>query len=199
MSHCTTKWPVHLIKTQISQGIRPVWSNSLLSTWRNLGSLASHWVYREDSDQTAQMPKLIWVFAGHTCHFFCFFFVLWLTLKLFGNVYFSSSEFLLMQKALALNNSFDYICSTLYERSYDKTNKVAVRPAKTQISLGICPVWSESLLCTQWVAKDPSFLHADSEGSDQTGRMPRLIWVFAGCTLTFWFCHEAAHMCIRLM
>ena len=26
------------------------------------------------------------------------------------------------------------------------------------------------------------FLHADSEDSDQTGQMPRLIWVFAGCT-----------------
>ena len=40
---------------------------------------------------------------------------------------------------------------------------MTVRPAKTQISLGICPVWSESLLCAQWVAKNPSFLHADSE------------------------------------
>ena len=38
-------------------------------------------------------------------------------------------------------------------------------------------------LCAQWVAKDPSFLHADSEDSYQTGRMPRLIWVFAGHTL----------------
>ena len=57
-------------------------------------------------------------------------------------------------------------------------------PAKTQISLGICPVWSESSLCAQWVAKDPSFLRADSENSDQTGRMPRLIWVFAGHTAT---------------
>ena len=65
-----------------------------------------------------------------------------------------------------------------------KTNKVSVRPAKTQISLGIRPVWSEPSLCAQWVAKDPSFLHADSEDSDQTGRMPRLIWVFAECTLT---------------
>ena len=55
--------------------------------------------------------------------------------------------------------------------------------SKTQISLGIRPVWSESSLCAQWVAKDPSFLHADSEDSDQTGRMPRLIWVFAGRTL----------------
>ena len=34
-------------------------------------------------------------------------------------------------------------------------------------------VWSESSLCAQWVAKDPKFLHADSEDSDQTGRMPR--------------------------
>ena len=59
-----------------------------------------------------------------------------------------------------------------------------MRPAKTQISLGIRPVWSESSLCAQWVANGPSFLHADSENSDQTGRMPRLIWVFAGRTLT---------------
>ena len=46
------------------------------------------------------------------------------------------------------------------------------------------PVWSESSLCAQWVAKDPNFLHADSEDSDQTGRKTRLIWVFAGRTLT---------------
>ena len=26
------------------------------------------------------------------------------------------------------------------------------------------------------------FLHTDNEDSDQTGRMPRLIWVFAGHT-----------------
>ena len=35
----------------------------------------------------------------------------------------------------------------------------------------------------EWVAKDPSFLYADSEDSDQIGRMLRLIWVFAGRTL----------------
>ena len=28
-----------------------------------------------------------------------------------------------------------------------------------------------------------AFFHADSKDSDQTGRMPRLIWVFTGCTL----------------
>ena len=41
----------------------------------------------------------------------------------------------------------------------------------------------QSSLCAQWVDKDPMCLHADSEDSDQTGRMPRLIRVFAGRTL----------------
>ena len=72
--------------------------------------------------------------------------------------------------------------SLSFEPRHDKTNKVSVRPAKTQISLGIRRVWSESSLCAQWVAKDPNFLHVDSEDSDQTGRIPKLIWVVAGRT-----------------
>ena len=50
----------------ISLGIRPVWSESSLSAWRKLGSLATHWAHSEDSDQTGRMPWLIWVFAGRT-------------------------------------------------------------------------------------------------------------------------------------
>ena len=61
-----------------------------------------------------------------------------------------------------------------------KPTKQPVHPAKTQISLGICPVWSESSRCTLRVAKDPILLHADIKDSDQTGRMPKLIWVFTG-------------------
>ena len=89
------------------------------------------------------------------------------------------------------------VTAIMPEPPRDKTKKMTVHPAKTQISLGIHPVWSESLLCAQWIAKDSSFLHADSEDSDQTGRflhadsedpyqtgrMPRLIWVFAGRTI----------------
>ena len=71
-----------------------------------------------------------------------------------------------------------------FEPPHDKTNKVAVRLAKSQISLGIHPRWSVSSLCAQRVAKDPSCLHEDSEDLDQTGRNPRLIWVFAGHTVT---------------
>ena len=43
----------------------------------------------------------------------------------------------------------------------------------------------QSWQCAQWVAKDPCFLHVDSKDSDQTGWMPRLIWVFAGRTCHF--------------
>ena len=64
-----TKWHVRPAKTQISLGIRPVWSEPSLSAWRQLGSLATHWAPSEDSDQTGRMPRLIWVFAGRTCHF----------------------------------------------------------------------------------------------------------------------------------
>ena len=62
----TNKMTVHSAKTQISLGIRPVWSESSLSAWRKLGSLATHWAHSKDSDQTGQMPRLIWVFAGRT-------------------------------------------------------------------------------------------------------------------------------------
>ena len=67
------------------------------------------------------------------------------------------------------------------EPRHDKTNKMSVRPAKTQISCASAQS-DQSSLCAQWVhvAKDANFLYADSEDSDQTGRMPRLIWVFAG-------------------
>ena len=75
---------------------------------------------------------------------------------------------------------------------------MTVRPAKTQISLGIRPVWSESSLCAQWVAKDPSFFHADSEDSEQTGRMPRLIWVFAGRTTTLLVLSWGGSLVLRL-
>ena len=62
----TNKVTVHPAKTQISLGIHPVWSESSLSAWRKLGSLATHWAHSEDCDQTGRMPRLIWVFAGRT-------------------------------------------------------------------------------------------------------------------------------------
>ena len=64
-------------------------------------------------------------------------------------------------------------------RLLTKPTKWYVRPAKTQISLGIRPVWS--VFAVRWMGRwGHNFFHADSEDSDQTGRMPRLIWIFAG-------------------
>ena len=73
-------------------------------------------------------------------------------------------------------------------RLMTKPTKWHMRPAKTQIRLGIRPVWSESLLNAQWVAKDPSFLHADSEDSDLSLRLAHMPFC--------WFCHEAAYFMI---
>ena len=71
---------------------------------------------------------------------------------------------------------FNTLCSVSFEdimsRLMTKPIKWHVRPAKTQIGLGICPVWSESWLWAQWVAKDPSFLHATAKTLIRLGRCP---------------------------
>ena len=67
------------------------------------------------------------------------------------------------------------------EPRHDKTNKMSVRPAKTQISLGIRPVWSESSL-SAWRkpgSLDPLSAPGWSESS-------------LGAQSLCWFCHEAA-------
>ena len=71
-----------------------------------------------------------------------------------------------------------------YEPRHDKTNKMSVRPAKTQISLGIRLVWLESSLFAWRTLWSLANHWAHSEDSDQTRRMPRLIWVFAGRKIT---------------
>ena len=68
-----------------------------------------------------------------------------------------------------------------------KPTRWHVHPAKTQISLGMCSVLSEYLLCAQWVAKDPRCPHADSEDSSSD-------WVVFARHTGHWFCHVAAHV-----
>ena len=79
-------------------------------------------------------------------------------------------------------------------RLMTKPTEWHMRLAKTQISLGICPGWSESSLCAQWSAKGPSFLHADSEDwSDWVDVQadPSLRWAHMPFC---WFRQEAAHL-----
>ena len=70
------------------------------------------------------------------------------------------------------------------EMSHDMTKPTKWLYAQRRLGSAWASAQSDqSSLCAYWVAKDPSCLHADSKDSDQTGRMPRLIWVFAGRTL----------------
>ena len=53
-------------KTEISLGIREFWSQSSSFTWRNFASLAIQNAPSEDSDQTALMRRMIWIYAEQT-------------------------------------------------------------------------------------------------------------------------------------
>ena len=63
--------------------ICPVWSESSLFAWIKPGSLATYWVHSEDSEQTGWIPRLMWVFAGHT--------LILLVLPCHGSFYYTSS------------------------------------------------------------------------------------------------------------
>ena len=61
-----TFWHVRPTKTQIRLRMRAVWSESSLDAWRNFAWLAIENELSEDSDQTARIPNVIWIFAGCT-------------------------------------------------------------------------------------------------------------------------------------
>ena len=77
------------------------------------------WAPSEDSDEPGHPPSLIRVFA------------------------------VLMKKAWVLSyplSAQGWLWSDCADASWQKSTKWHERPAKTQISLGICPVWLESSL-----------------------------------------------------
>ena len=72
----------------------------------------------------------------------------------------------------------------VFEPQHDKTNKMTWAASEDWDQPG-----HQSSVCPQWVAKDPSFLHVDSQGSDQSD--PSLCWAHRSFC---WFWHEAAHL-----
>ena len=124
------------VKTQISLRIRAVWSESSLSAWGNFAILAIQNALRGDSDQTARMHMVIWIFAGRICP----------------------------------KDVFWRFNTNNYETSQrtTKPTKWHVRPAKTQISLGIRPGRSVSSQ-SAWRKNWPLATHwVHSEDCDQT-------------------------------
>ena len=161
------------------------------------------------------MPRLIWVFAGSACH---------LLVLSWGGSYldFHHPNTVKIQNnstpALMCPKDVDWMANNVdpdlkapsvaiwsgsllllrvfpnMSRIMTKPTKWSLCPAQTQISQGICQIWSESSLSV-WRKLGSIATHlAHSEDSDQTRRMPRLIWVFAECTSLYWFSHDVAHI-----
>ena len=161
-------------KTEISLGIRPFWSESSLSAWRKLGFLATQWAQAKTlirlggcpdwSESSLGAQSLCW-FCRVAAHFYLLYMIF---------VWFVVSS----QRAFSPTLCHNGLVTT-FEPRHDKTN---IRPVWSESSLSAWRnLWS---LATHW---------AHSEDSDQTGRMPRLIWVFAGRTLVLLVCHAVAH------
>ena len=116
-------------KTQISLGIRPVWSESSLSAWRKLGSIATHWAHGKDWSDWADAQADLSLHWAHTP--FC---------------WFCHEATQMLKQCWRAVKSLLKVASLHHpskvDPRHDKTNKVSVRPAKTQISLGIHPGWS---------------------------------------------------------
>ena len=148
-------------------------------------------MHSKDSNQTKWMQKLIRVFAGHTGHFVGFV----ILRQLFRETIMENVSRKLLP--CQYNNSWmlkSKCCWQNYIWAYAGQNQHNDlcghrRPRSTWASAH-CD--QESSLCAQWVAKNPMFLHADSEDSDQSGQMPRLIWVFAVRT-----CHSVGFVVLR--
>ena len=193
-----------MMRPLIQHMSRPVLSESSLSAWRNLGSLATHWANSENADQTGRMPRLIWVIAGrkasllvltwggsyfvlqmHVCScifsltrtkwaihlFWCKFRQIKPTLIVFGMLILVSDMIDFRKLSCPVIKPTKRVCAQRRFRS-------AWASAQSDQRLR-CP-HEESLgpvlaLCSHW---------AHSEDSDETGRIRRLIWVFAGRTAT---------------
>ena len=85
-----------------------------------------------------------------------------------------------------------------FELPHDKTNKMTCAPSFDSDQPGHPPSLFRVFACAQWVAKDPSFLHADSEDwSDLADAQADLSLRWAHMPFC-WFCHEAAHLSFEI-
>ena len=101
------------------------------------------------------------------------------------------------------NNKYadQYLCYFAAQIAVSLIGSIKMSRNMTKPTMWLCApgktrsAWASAQfsLCAQWVAMDPSFLHADSEDSDQTGRM---LSEHSFC----WFCHAVAQIltyCMR--
>ena len=77
-----------------------------------------------------------------------------------------------------------------FEPPHDKTNKMSLRPAKTQISLGIRPVWSVFAVCSMGSSAPKLSSCGQRRLGSSAQADPSLRWAHMPFC---WFCHEATH------
>ena len=101
-----------------------------------------------------------------------------------------------LKKKISLKSDFyRFLCvffPHVYSARQGQTTHWGQKFYDNREAFSLCPyvasfkmIFSKSDFIHIFVAKDPRFLQADSKDSDQTGRIPRLIWVFAGHTCHF--------------
>ena len=178
---------VRSAKTQTSLGIRPFWSESSLSAWRNLGSLATHWAHIKDSG-LGGCPG--WSESSLGAHSFCWFcHVVAYMYNARRQTYTTGTKLSMYLVLLAAftslyfqNNCAVKIFTTCmkgfitiwYTTWQSQQNECAPSEDTDQPGHSLSAWRNLGSLATHW---------AHIEDSDHTGRMPRLIWVFAGRTL----------------
>ena len=168
-----TKWHVRPAKTQISLGIRPVWSESSLSAGRKCGSLATHWAHSDDSDQTGRMPRLMWVFAERT--------VILLVLSRGGSDYIlaDSNCRRFQQASIMLKGEPSHGIMVLFV-----LRKLILQTRMRSHPVGLGRTFR--LLSY--------YFHTSYEGSGETARMRRIAWAFAGRLCDKYHTHELAYI-----
>ena len=127
--------------------------------------------------QTVGLSKQLWTI---TCNLFPLFELVasdnW---KLWGHNYLefmTETTYFVQLKPFQTFSDWGSIFCPIHERSVRcicRTSNTSLRLTSWTGPQPCCPVWSESSLCTHWVAKDLSFLQ----------QMPRLIWIFVWRTV----------------
>ena len=209
--------------------LRSAWApaqsdQSLLSAWRKIGSLATHWVHCADWADAQVDLSLRWAhshFVGFVMRCFIWLFLrknwgmILLEIIIWGgkSVGFMVRNFSFVGPTLE-RVWFDVHYSTqhgakkknfqaasnkeIIELPHDKTNKITVRPAKIRNSLGICPVWSESSVCTQWELLKVSSCGQQRLWSDLAYAQADLSLCWAHMPFCC-FCHEAAQILYHVL
>ena len=106
------------------------------------------------------------------------------------------------QKHTRAKQTNKYMRSTKTSSLFPKTNKMACAPTEDSDHPGNPPnliTWAstqsdQSLRCPREDGLGHWLPVERTAKTDQTWRMPRLIWFFAGRTSFCWFCHEATHI-----